>query len=188
MSAPQPSLTARAMWITRHQFAHVNPWRKHTPGIHTRATGFLPFSRPARDSIGFAWREARRLGSGHWDPGHLLLGLLGQDDGIAARALERLGINRAEVRQRIGQLTAEESQQPGAPLHPRPAQDVIPAAAAEAAARCDDHIGTGHLLLALFRADDAAAAQVLAELGAGESQVRGAITALLDESGPERSG
>jgi ATP-dependent Clp protease ATP-binding subunit ClpA len=176
------------MWITRHQFAHINPWRKHIPGIHTPATGFLPFSGPARDSIGFAWREARRLGSGHWDPGHLLLGLLGQDDGIAARALARLGINRAEVRQRIGQLTAEESQQAGAPRHPHPAQDVIPAAAAEAAARCDDHIGTGHLLLALFRADDTTAAQVLAGLGAGESQVRGAITALLDESGPERSG
>jgi Clp amino terminal domain, pathogenicity island component len=74
------------------------------PGIHTRATGFLPFSAPARDSTGFAWREARRLGSGHWDPRHLLLGLLNQDDGIAARALERLGINRTEVRQRIGQL------------------------------------------------------------------------------------
>jgi ATP-dependent Clp protease ATP-binding subunit ClpA len=65
---------------------------------------------------------------------------------------------------------------------------VIPAAAAEAAARCDDNIDTGHLLLALFRADDAAAAQVLAGLGAGESQIRGAVTAVLDESGPERSG
>ena len=83
---------------------------------------------------------------------------------------------------------AEESQQAGAPLHPHPPQDVIPTATAEAAAHCDDHIGTGHLLLALFRADDAAATQVLAGLGAGESQVRGAITALLDESGPERSG
>jgi hypothetical protein len=62
---------------------------------------------------------------------------------------------------------------------------VIPTAGA--AAHCDDHIGTGHLLLALFGADDAAAAQVLAGLGR-ESQVRGAITALLDESGPERSG
>jgi ATP-dependent Clp protease ATP-binding subunit ClpA len=188
MSEVQPSLRARARWITRHQLAHVNPWRKHTAGIHTRATGFVPFSVPARDSIGFASREARRVGSGHWDPGHLLLGLLGQDDGIAARALERLGISRAEVRQRIGQLTAEESQQASAPPHPHPAQHVIPAAVAEAAARCDDHIDTGHLLLALFRADDAAAAQVLAGLGAGESQLRGAITALRDESGPERSG
>jgi hypothetical protein len=132
MSELQPSLKARARWITRHQLAHINPWRKHIPGVHTRATGFLPFSVPAR--------------------------------------------------------TAEESQQASAPLHPHPAQHVIPAAAAEAAARCDDHIDTGHLLLALFRADDEAAAQVLAGLGAGESPIRGAITELLDESGPERSG
>lgn len=187
MSELQPSLSARARWIARHQLAHINPWREHVPGIHTRVTGFLPFSAPARDSMGFAWREARRAGSAHWDPWHLLLGLLGQDDGIAARAVERLGVSRAEVRRRIGQLTAEESQQAGAPLHPHPAGHVIPAAAAEAAARCDDHIDTGHLLLALFRADDAAAARVLAGLGAGESQIRGAITAVLDESGPERS-
>jgi ATP-dependent Clp protease ATP-binding subunit ClpA len=182
MSELQPSLRARARWITRHQLAHVNPWRRHVPGIHTRATGFLPFSVPARDSIGFATREARRASSAHWEPWHLLLGLLVQDDGIAARALERLGVSRAEVRRRIGQLTAGESRQA------HPAGHVIPAAAAEAAARCDDQIDTGHLLLALFRADDAAAAQVLAGLGAGESQIRGAVTTLLDESGPERSG
>jgi ATP-dependent Clp protease ATP-binding subunit ClpA len=187
MSELQPSLRARARWIARHQLAHVNPWRRHVPGIHTRATGFLPFSVPARDSIGFATREARRAGSAHWAPGQLLLGLLAQDDGIAARALERLRISRAEVRQRIGQLTAEESRQASAPPQRHPAKHVIPAAAAEAAARCDDHIDTGHLLLALFRADDAATAQVLAGLGAGESQIRGATTTLRDESGPERS-
>ncbi len=51
----------------------------------------------------------------------------------------------------------------------------------------DDYIGTEHLLLALFRADDRTAAQALARLGAGESEVRGAITALLAESGRELS-
>ena len=91
------------------------------------------------------------------------------------------------MRQRIGRLTAEEPQQAGAPQPLHPAQGVIPAVVAEAAARCDDHIGTGHLLLALFRADDRTAAQVLARLGAGETEARGAITALLAESGPERS-
>ena len=48
-------------------------------------------------------------------------------------------------------------------------------------------IGTDHLLLALFRADDQTAAQALTRLGAGESQVRRAVTALQAESGPERS-
>jgi len=57
---------------------------------------------------------------------------------------------------------------------------------AEAAAYCDYHIGTDHLLLALFRADDQTAAQALARLGAGESQGRNAVSALQAESGPER--
>jgi ATP-dependent Clp protease ATP-binding subunit ClpA len=57
---------------------------------------------------------------------------------------------------------------------------------AEAAAHCDYRIGTGHLLLALFRADDQSVGQVLTRLGAGQSQVRSAVTALQAESGPER--
>jgi hypothetical protein len=57
---------------------------------------------------------------------------------------------------------------------------------AEAAAYCDYCIGTDHLLLALFRADDPTAAQTLSRLGAGEGQVRDAVTALQAESGPER--
>ncbi|HJY04202.1 MAG TPA: Clp protease N-terminal domain-containing protein, partial [Streptosporangiaceae bacterium] len=48
-----------------------------------------------------------------------------------------------------------------------------------------NYIGTQHLLLALFRADDQAAAQALAGLGAGESHVREAMTAVLAETGPE---
>jgi hypothetical protein len=58
---------------------------------------------------------------------------------------------------------------------------------AEATAHCDYHIGTDHLLLALFRADDQVAVQTLARLGAGESQVRDAMTAVLAETGPDRS-
>lgn len=58
---------------------------------------------------------------------------------------------------------------------------------ADATARCGERIGTEHLLPALFQASDTTAAQVLARLGATESQVRGAINALLAESGPQRS-
>jgi ATP-dependent Clp protease ATP-binding subunit ClpA len=57
---------------------------------------------------------------------------------------------------------------------------------AEAAAHCDYYIGTDHLLLALFGADDQTAAQALTRLGAGESQTRDAVTALRAESGRER--
>ena len=182
MPAQQPSLSTRARWIIRTQLAAVSPARRHTPGIHTRATGFLPFTTPARDADAAAFREARRDGHGRWGPGHLLLGLTAQDDGVAARALERLGISQEQVRQQA----AQDQQQAGPAPDPHPARDVIRAAAGEAGARCDTRIGTGHLLLALFRTDDQAAAQALALLGAEESRVRDAVAALLAESGHER--
>ena len=187
MPAQQPSLSTRARWIIRTRLAAVSPARRHTPGIHTRATGFLPFTSPARDAVAAAFQEARRDGHRHWGPGHLLLGLAAQDEGTAARALERLGISEEQVRQQAGQVTARDRQQAGPAPQPRPPRSLIQAVAAEAAAHCDYRIGTDHLLLALFRADDQAAAQALTRLGAGESQVRGAVTALLAESGPERS-
>jgi hypothetical protein len=140
MPAPQPSLSTRARWIIRTQLAAISPRRKHTPGIHTRATGFLPFASPARDVV---------------------------------------------VRQQARQITTQDRQQ--AEPAPQPPGGLIHAAAAEAAAHCGYHIGTDHLLLALFRADDQTAAQALTRLGAGESQVRRAVTALQAESGPERS-
>jgi hypothetical protein len=56
---------------------------------------------------------------------------------------------------------------------------------AEAVARCDEHISTGHILLALYRADDQAAAQALTGLGATEGEVRDAMDAILAETGPE---
>jgi ATP-dependent Clp protease ATP-binding subunit ClpA len=98
MTAPQPGPWSRAGWILRTQRAALSPGRKHTPGIHTRATGFISFTSPARDSVALAWREAQRDGRRHWGPGHLLLGLSSQDDSVAARALDRLGISREAVR------------------------------------------------------------------------------------------
>jgi ATP-dependent Clp protease ATP-binding subunit ClpA len=184
MSAQQPSLSTRARWIIRTRLAAVSPARRHTPGIHTRATGFLPFTGPARAAVAVAFREARRDGRHHWGPGHLLLGLA--DQGTAARAMEQLGINQEQVRQRAGQIIARDRQHAGPAPQPRLPGGLIQAVLAEAAAHCDYRIGTDHLLLALFRADDQTAAQALTRLGAGESQVRGAVTALQAESGPER--
>ena len=68
MPAPQPSLSTRARWIIGTQLAAVRPGRKHTPGIHTRATGFLPLTSPARDAVAVAFREARRDGHRHCGP------------------------------------------------------------------------------------------------------------------------
>lgn len=187
MPAQQPSLSARARWIIRTQLAAVNPRRMHTPGIHTRATGFLPLTRPARDTVGVAFREAQRDERRHWGPGHLMLGLAAQDEGLAAAALDRLGISRRELSEQARQLTARERQQAGPAAATQPPGGLIWAAAAEAAAHCDAHIGTDHLLLALYRADDPAAAQALAQLGAEEEPVRSTVAALRTETGEEHS-
>ena len=185
MRALPPGLRYRARRIIRHPVATVSARRK--PGIHTPATGYVPFTDHARDSVRLAWREARRLGYDHWDPRHLLLGLIGQDDSAAARALERLGISPEAVRQHLGQITAQDREQDQQLPHPHPAEGVIQGVLDEVVARDDDYAGTEHLLLALFCADDKTAAQTLARLGAGESQVRGAVTAVLAESGRKRS-
>src|SRR5271169_2167164 len=185
MSAQLSELSSRARWIVHTQLAALSPGRKHAPGIHTRSTGYIPFTGPARDSIAFAWRHARQLGRDHWDPGHLLLGLIRQDESVAARTLQRLGINPDQVRQQAGPAPAQDQPKAEPGPRPHPAQGVISAVLAEAAARRDYHIGTQHLLLALFHAYDQAAAQALARLGAGESQVREAMTAVLAETGPE---
>jgi hypothetical protein len=81
---------------------------------------------------------------------------------VAGRALERLGISREQVRQQATQ----DQQQAGPVPEPHPARGVIQPGAGEAAARCGTGIGTGHFLLALFRAEDQTAAR--AHAGRGE--------------------
>jgi hypothetical protein len=114
MPAPQPGRSTRARWIIRTQLAAVSPARRHTPGIYTRATGFLPFTSPARYAVAAAFREARRDGHRHWGPGHLLLGLTAQDEWTAARALQQLEISREQAHQQAGQITARDREQAGA--------------------------------------------------------------------------
>jgi ATP-dependent Clp protease ATP-binding subunit ClpA len=184
MPSSNQSMRSRAGWRMRAQLAAFSPGRRHAAGIHSRAVGFLPFSGPAWHVLGVAWREARRLGHAHWGPGHLLLALIAEDDGIAVRALQRLGVSREHVRQEATQITVRHGKD-ATSLPPRPAQELIPAVLAEAAARCDDHIGTGHLLLALFRTGDRSAAQVLSAAGAGEAAIRRAITEQVADSGSE---
>ena len=158
MEAQPPSLSTRARWIFRTQLAAVRPGRKHTPGIHTRTTGFIPFTSPARDAVAVAFREARRDGYRHWGPGHLLLGLTAQDQGLAARALGRLGSARSRYVSKPGRSPPGRAAGRARAAAPPPG-DLIQAVLAEAAAHCDYRIGTDHLLLALFRADDQTAAR-----------------------------
>jgi ATP-dependent Clp protease ATP-binding subunit ClpC len=130
--------------------------------------------------------EALRLGLDHPGAGHFLLALIDTGPGVAAQALKRLGIRPDAVRQQVTQLTQATGQhQPSVPPGPGTllAMRVMPRALGEAVAHGHDYIGTEHILLALFHAGDDTAARALASLGVSESEVRGAVTALLTEAG-----
>ena len=180
VTARLPGLRSRAAWIIRTQIAAVRPQR--TPGIHTPATGFIPFTDHARHSIGLAMQEARRHGEDHWGPEYLLLGLVGEGEGLAAQALGWLGISPEAVRQQVGQITIQAGPGP----HPPPAKSVVQEVLAQAIAYGLYYIGTEHLLLAVVRGGGSAA-RALARLGAGESEIRDAISGLWAESGRRRS-
>jgi hypothetical protein len=157
-------------------------------GIRTPATGLMPFTGHARDSVVLSGEEARRRGQAR-SPEHMLLGLIGAGDGMAVKALERLGITREAVRQQVEQSagTGQPQASPGQGPETPQARRMWHATLDEAVAHGHDYIGTEHFLLALFSDSGGAAARALARLGAGENEVRGAIAALLAESGPERS-
>jgi hypothetical protein len=159
-----------------------------TPGgIITPVTGPMAFTGHASKALTLARQESSRLGRPR-GPEHILLGLLSAGDGLAVKALERLGVRPAAVREQVEQVTSQEPRHPpgGLPDVPQ-TRRVWHAMVDEAVAHGDDYIGTEHFLLALFCDDDNAAAQILARLGAGEREVRAAVADLLAESGRERS-
>jgi ATP-dependent Clp protease ATP-binding subunit ClpC len=148
-------------------------------------TGPLAFTGHASKALDLARRESSRLGRLR-GPEHILLGLIDAGDGLAVKALKRLGVRPDAVHEQIDQLTDQPADYPPEMVAPQ-TRRVWHAVADEAFARGDDYIGTEHFLFALFCDHDNAAAQVLNRLGAGEREVRTAVAELLAESGRERS-
>jgi prophage maintenance system killer protein len=183
--APTPTLRSRATRLLRLTHA-VSPVCQ--AGVYTPATGFLPFTGDAREVVVAARMEADRLGLGHPGPEQFLLSLVATARGPAAEALRRLGISPGSVREQVTQLAGQHrSQVPDDADIPLPMR-VMPRAVGEAVSHGHDYIGTEHILLALFHAADDTAAQVLTRLGAGESEVRGALAPVLPRFGPGRPG
>jgi ATP-dependent Clp protease ATP-binding subunit ClpC len=178
-----PTLRSRATRLLRA----VSPARQAGIFFHP-VTGFLPFTSDARDAVVAARQEAERLGFDFPGPEQFLLALTATGRGAAADALRRLGISPESVREQVIQLAGQHPPQvPDVPGTPFPMR-VMPRAAGEAVIHGHDYIGTEHILLALFHVPDDTAAQVLATLGAGESEIRGALPAMLPKIGPGRPG
>ena len=111
---------------------------------------------------------------------HLLLGLIHEGQGVAARALESLGISLEAVRQQVEEIIGQGQQAPSGhiPFTPR-AKKVLELSLREAQQLGHNYIGTEHILLGLIREGRGVAAQVLAKLGADLNRVRQQVIQLL---------
>jgi len=139
------------------------------------------FTERARKVVFYAQEEAQKFGEGYVSTEHLLLGLVREADSVAARVLEKLGVNlsriRAEVEKQLPRGDARPNQE--MTLTPR-AKRVIDLAYDEARNLNNNYIGTEHLLLGLIREGDGLAGRVLAKLGVELEKARREVMALQD--------
>jgi Clp amino terminal domain, pathogenicity island component/UvrB/uvrC motif len=143
---------------------------------------FEMFTDRARRVIVLAQEEARMLNHNYIGTEHLLLGLGHEGDGVAANALESLGIRQEAVRQQVEQIIGRGQQAPPGhiPFTPR-AKKVLELARRESDHRDDGFIDTEHLLLALIREGGGVACQALVQLGADLERIRQQVVLLLPE-------
>ena len=145
---------------------------------------FERFTDRARRVVVLAQEEARRLNHNYIGTEHILLGLIQEGEGHAAKALEELSINIDSVRSEVVEIIGEGQQSPSGhiPFTPR-AKKVLELSLREALQLGHNYIGTEHILLGLIREGEGVAAQVLKKLGAELSQVRQTVIKLISSSG-----
>ena len=141
---------------------------------------FERFTDRARRVIVLAQDEARSLKHSYLGTEHILLGLIREGEGVAAKALEALDITLDDVRAQIVEVIGEGQEPPSGhiPFTPR-AKKVIEYAMREGLQLGHSYIGTEHLLLGLTREPDGVAAQVLTKLGADMPRVRSQVNQLI---------
>ena len=141
---------------------------------------FERFTEKARRVVVYAQEEARMLNQNYIGTEHLLLGLIREQDGIAAKALESLNISLEDVHAQVEDLIGKGTFVPTGhiPFTPR-AKKVLELSLREALQLGHNYIGTEHILLGLIREGEGVAAQVLLNLGADLEKVRSAVIQLL---------
>ena len=141
---------------------------------------FERFTDRARRVVVLAQEEARMLNHNYIGTEHILLGLIHEGEGVAARTLESLGISLDAVRQQVEEIIGQGQQAPSGhiPFTPR-AKKVLELSLRESLQLGHDYIGTEHILLGLIREGDGVAAQVLVRLGADLNRVRQQVIELL---------
>ncbi|MGB7982288.1 MAG: ATP-dependent Clp protease ATP-binding subunit [Candidatus Nanopelagicales bacterium] len=141
---------------------------------------FERFTDRARRVVVLAQEEARMLNHNYIGTEHILLGLIHEGEGVAAKALESMGISLESVRQQVEEIIGQGQQAPSGhiPFTPR-AKKVLELSLREALQLGHNYIGTEHILLGLIREGEGVAAQVLVKLGADLTKVRQQVIQLL---------
>ena len=141
---------------------------------------FERFTDRARRVVVLAQEEARLLNHNYIGTEHILLGLIHEGEGVAARALEGMGISLESVRSQVVEIIGQGAQAPTGhiPFTPR-AKKVLELSLREALQLGHNYIGTEHILLGLIREGEGVAAQVLQKLGAELHKVRQSVIQLL---------
>ncbi|PID53561.1 MAG: NDP-hexose 4-ketoreductase [Micrococcales bacterium] len=141
---------------------------------------FERFTDRARRVVVLAQEEARMLNHNYIGTEHILLGLIHEGEGVAAKALESLGISLDSVREQVQEIIGQGQQAPSGhiPFTPR-AKKVLELSLREALQLGHNYIGTEHILLGLIREGEGVAANVLVKLGADLNRVRQQVLQLL---------
>jgi ATP-dependent Clp protease ATP-binding subunit ClpC len=141
---------------------------------------FERFTERARRVVVLAQEEARMLNHNYIGTEHILLGLAREGEGVAARALESLGVSLEAVRQQVEEIIGRGQEAPSGhiPFTPR-AKKVLELSLREAQQLGHNYIGTEHILLGLIREGSGVAAQVLVKLGADLNRARQRVVQLL---------
>ena len=149
---------------------------------------FERFTDRARRVVVLAQEEARGLNHNYIGTEHILLGLIHEGEGVAAKALQDLGIGLDQVREQVVEIIGQGQSAPSGhiPFTPR-AKKVLELSLREALQLGHNYIGTEHILLGLIREGEGVAAQVLQKLGADLPKVRQTVIQLLSGgAGEER--
>jgi ATP-dependent Clp protease ATP-binding subunit ClpC len=146
---------------------------------------FERFTERARQVVVLAQDEARLLKHNYIGTEHILLGLLRQEDGIEAAALESLGVRIEDVRDQVARIVGQGDEVAGGqlPFTPR-SKRVLELAMREAIALSHKHVGPEHILLGLARENEGVASRILLDLGADSEKVRQEVIRRLGTAPP----
>jgi ATP-dependent Clp protease ATP-binding subunit ClpA len=145
---------------------------------------FERFTERARNVVVFAQDEARMLKHNYIGTEHLLLGLLREEEGLAARVLDGMGVQLQDIRVEVGRIVGQGDDVTSGqiPFTPR-SKKVLELSLREAKALGHNYIGTEHVLLGLARENRGVASQILLDRGVGSETIRNEVIRMLSAPG-----